>query len=692
MDMATNQAVNTAWSAQISRYSDAILALVIALIIALLIIPIPGPLIDGLLIFNLITSIVVILVTMFNNEPLQFSIFPTLLLVMTLFRLGLYISTTRSILSTGVAGSVVSAFGSIIIGGNYVVGIVIFLILTIVQFIVITSGTTRISEVAARFTLDAMPGKQMAIDADLNSGLITEDEARKRRRDIQREADFYGAMDGASKFVRGDATASIIIAAVNLIGGFAVGAIQQHMDLLTSLQTFGRIAIGAGLAIQIPTILLSTASGVIVTRVASDSDLGQDLTKQLFTQPRSLMIAAVLIAIFGLVPGLPKIPFFLVGGLAGLASYFMSQSMQQQTLTDEAESAKEKPVTTEALIDMLQVDPIELEIGYSLIPLVDPDQGGDILDRITLMRRQIAMELGYVIPPIRIRDNIQLPANEYRIKIKGVDVAKVETIPDYLLAVDSGITTGRIEGIGTKDPAFGLPAIWIAPQAREQAEVMGYMVVDPTSATITHLSEIAKRYAHELIGRQDVQQILDSIKQHYPVVVEEIVPNVLTVGEIQQVLQNLLSERVSIRDMVTILETLGISARITKNTDLLTEYVRQSLGRNICKQHQSEDGRLDIVAVDPLIEKEISEAVEYTDQGIMISSDPATTQRIINELSGAIEKAFAQGRNPVIICSANIRRPLRKIIERKLPNLAILSYNEVAPEFELQSVGMVSLT
>lgn len=692
MDMATNQAVNTAWSAQINRYSDAILALVIALIIALLIIPIPGPLIDGLLIFNLITSIVVILVTMFNNEPLQFSIFPTLLLVMTLFRLGLYISTTRSILSTGVAGSVVSAFGSIIIGGNYVVGIVIFLILTIVQFIVITSGTTRISEVAARFTLDAMPGKQMAIDADLNSGLITEDEARKRRRDIQREADFYGAMDGASKFVRGDATASIIIAAVNLIGGFAVGAIQQHMDLLTSLQTFGRIAIGAGLAIQIPTILLSTASGIIVTRVASDSDLGQDLTKQLFTQPRSLMIAAVLIAIFGLVPGLPKIPFFLVGGLAGLASYFMGQSMQQQTLTDETESAKEKPVTTEALIDMLQVDPIELEIGYSLIPLVDPDQGGDILDRITLMRRQIAMELGYVIPPIRIRDNIQLPANEYRIKIKGVDVAKAEAIPDHLLAVNSGITTGRIEGINTKDPAFGLPAIWIAPQAREQAEVMGYMVVDPTSAIITHLSEVAKKYAHELIGRQDVQQILDSIKQHYPVVVEEIVPNVLTVGEIQQVLQNLLSERVSIRDMVTILETLGISARITKNTDLLTEYVRQSLGRNICKQHQAEDGRLDIVAVDPLIEKEISEAVEYTDQGIMISSDPATTQRIINELSGIIEKAFAQGRNPVIICSANIRRPLRKILERKLPNLAVLSYNEVAPEFELQSVGMVSLT
>lgn len=689
--MATDQAVDTSLFVQISRYSDAILALTIALIIALLIIPIPSPLIDALLIFNLVISVVVILVTMFNNEPLQFSIFPTLLLVMTLFRLGLYISTTRSILSTGAAGSVVNAFGSIIIGENYVVGIVIFLILTIVQFIVITSGTARISEVAARFTLDAMPGKQMAIDADLNSGLITEDEARKRRRDVQREADFYGAMDGASKFVRGDATASIIIAAVNLIGGFAIGATQQHMDLLTSLQTFGRIAIGAGLAIQIPTILLSTASGVIVTRVASDNDLGRDLTKQLFTQPRAVMIAGVLVAIFGLVPGLPKLPFFLIGGLAGLASYFMNQSARQATLAEEAESTEEKPATTEALIDMLQVDPIELEIGYSLIPLVDPDQGGEILDRITLMRRQIAMELGYVIPPIRIRDNIQIPASEYRVKIKGVDIAKVGIIPDYLLAIDSGMTTGRIAGIEASDPAFGLPAVWIVPEAREQAEVMGYTVVDPTSAVITHLSEISKRYAHELIGRQDVQQILDSIKQHYPVVVEEIVPNVLSVGEIQQVLQNLLSERVSIRDMVSILETLGDSARVTKNTDLLTEHVRQSLGRNICKQHQSEDGRLDVIAVDPLIEKEISEAVEYTDQGIMISLDPATTQRIMDELSGSVERAFAQGRNPVVICSANIRRPLRKILERKLPNLAVLSYNEVASEFELQSVGMVSL-
>ncbi len=689
--MATDQAVDTSLFVQISRYSDAILALTIALIIALLIIPIPSPLIDALLIFNLVISVVVILVTMFNNEPLQFSIFPTLLLVMTLFRLGLYISTTRSILSTGAAGSVVNAFGSIIIGDNYVVGIVIFLILTVVQFIVITSGTARISEVAARFTLDAMPGKQMAIDADLNSGLITEDEARKRRRDVQREADFYGAMDGASKFVRGDATASIIIAAVNLIGGFAVGATQQHMDLLTSLQTFGRIAIGAGLAIQIPTILLSTASGVIVTRVASDNDLGRDLTKQLFTQPRAVMIAGVLVAIFGLVPGLPKLPFFLIGGLAGLASYFMNQSARKATLAEEGESTEEKPATTEDLIDMLQVDPIELEIGYSLIPLVDPDQGGEILDRITLMRRQIAMELGYVIPPIRIRDNIQIPASEYRVKIKGVDIAKVGIIPDYLLAIDSGMTTGRIAGIETSDPAFGLPAVWIVPEAREQAEVMGYTVVDPTSAVITHLSEISKRYAHELIGRQDVQQILDSIKQHYPVVVEEIVPNVLTVGEIQQVLQNLLSERVSIRDMVSILETLGDSARVTKNTELLTEYVRRSLGRNICKQHQSEDGRLDVVAVDPLIEKEISEAVEYTDQGIMISLDPATTQRIMDELSGSVERAFAQGRNPVIICSANIRRPLRKILERKLPNLAVLSYNEVASEFELQSVGMVSL-
>ncbi|MCL6472897.1 MAG: flagellar biosynthesis protein FlhA [Firmicutes bacterium] len=690
--MASDQAVNASLIGQVNRYSDAILALIIALIIALLLIPIPSAVIDSLLIFNLILSVVVIFVAMINNNTLEFSMFPTLLLIMTLFRLGLYISTTRSILSTGTAGSVVNAFGSIIIGDNYVVGIVIFLILTAVQFIVITSGTSRISEVAARFTLDAMPGKQMAIDADLNAGLITEEEAKRRRRNVQREADFYGAMDGASKFIRGDATASILIAAVNLIGGFIVGATQQGMDLMTSLQTFGRIAIGAGLAIQVPTILLSTASGVIVTRVASENDLGHDLSKQLFNQPRALMIAAILIILFGFTPGIPKLPFFIVGGLSATASYYIRQAEKQSTAVMEAtEAQEEKPGGTESLVDMLQVDPVELEIGYSLIPLVDPDQGGEILDRITLMRRQIAMELGYVIPPIRIRDNIQIPANEYRVKIKGVEVSRYEVIADYLLAIDSGMTTGRLAGEETKDPAFGLPAFWIIPEARERAEVMGYTVVDPTSAIITHLSELSKKYAHELISRQDVQQLLDSIKQNYPVVVDELVPSIMTIGEIQQVLQNLLAERVSIRDMVTILETLGDTAKVTRNMEMLTEYVRQALGRNICQQHQSSNGRLDVVAVDPLIEKEISEAIEYTDQGITISLDPSITQRIIGDLATTIERAYAQGRSPVVICSANVRRPLRKILERKLPNVAVLSYNEIAPEFELQSIGMVTL-
>jgi len=689
--MATNQAVNASWMVQLNRYSDALLAVVIAIIVALLIIPIPNAIIDALLIFNLILGIVVLLVTMYNSDPLQFSIFPTLLLVATVFRLGLYISTTRAILSTGDAGNVVNAFGSIIIGDNYVVGIVIFIILAIVQFIVITTGTTRISEVTARFTLDAMPGKQMAIDADLNSGLITEDEAKKRRRDVQREADFYGAMDGASKFVKGDATASMIIAAVNLIGGFIIGATQLGMDLMTSLQTFGQIAIGAGIAIQVSTILLSTSSGVIVTRVASEGDLGQDLSKQIFGQPRALMIAAGLIVLFGTIPGLPKLPFFLMGGLAGVASYFMHQSSKQAALVEEEAGDKEEKISeTDNLLDIIQVDPVELEIGYSLIPLVDPDQGGEILDRITLMRRQIAMELGYVVPPIRIRDNIQIPSNEYRVKVKGVDIAKADVFLDQLLAIDSGITSGKVDGTETKEPAFGLPAYWIFPERREEAEVLGYTVVDPTSAVITHLSEVTKKYAHELIRRQDVQQLIDGVKQSYPVVVEELVPSVLTVGEIQQVLQNLLSERISIRDMVTILEALGDNARITKNIDILTENVRQSLGRNICMQHQASDGVLDVVAIDPLIEKEVSEATEYTDQGLVISLAPEVAQKIVNDLSVTLEKTLAQGRSPVVLCSASIRRALRKITERKLPNIAILSYNEIAPEFELQSVGMVS--
>jgi flagellar biosynthesis protein FlhA len=689
--MATNQALNTPQTAQIGKHSDLILALIVALVISLLIIPIPTPLIDALIIANLILAVVVLLVTMYNNEPLQFSMFPTLLLVLTLFRLGLYISTTRAILSSGSAGNVVDAFGSIIIGDNFVVGIIIFLILFATQYIVITSGTTRVSEVTARFTLDAMPGKQMAIDADLNSGIITEDEAKIRRRNVQREADFYGAMDGASKFVRGDATASIIIAVVNLLGGFIIGATQQGMDIMTSLQTFGRIAIGAGLAIQVPTILLSTSSGIIVTRVASDADLGQDISRQLFQQPRAILIASALILGFGFVPGLPKIPFFLMAAL-GLALYYFLNRRNENAATQEVvEEPEEQQTGPEDLISALQVDPIELEIGYGLIPLVDPDQGGEILDRITLMRRQTAMDLGYVVPPIRIRDNIQIPSNDYRIKVKGIDIARGQGMVGQLLAIDSGLTNGPIAGTETKEPAFGLRAYWIFPERREEAEINGYTVVDPTSAIITHLSEITKRYSHELIGRQDVQQLLDSIKENYPVVVEELVPGILTVGEIQQVLQRLLEERVSVRDMVTILESLGDHARSTKNIDILAEYVRQALSRTICRQYQTTEGSLDVIAIDPQIEKEIADSVEYTDQGIVTSLDPATSQKILEQLSNNLERTLAQGRNPIVLCSASIRRPFRKIIERKLPNVAVLSYNEIAPEYELQSVGMVSL-
>jgi flagellar biosynthesis protein FlhA len=689
--MATNQALDTQQVFPIGKYSDIILAFIVAMVISLLIIPIPTPFMDALIIANLILAVTILLVSMYNSEPLQFSMFPTLLLVLTLFRLGLYISTTRSILSAGSAGNVVDAFGSIIIGDNFVVGIIIFLILFATQFIVITSGTTRISEVTARFTLDAMPGKQMAIDADLNSGIITEEEAKIRRRNVQREADFYGAMDGASKFVRGDATASIIIAVVNLLGGFIIGATQQGMDIMTSLQTFGRIAIGAGLAIQIPTILLSTASGIIVTRVASDADLGTDLSKQLFQQPRAILIASLLIFAFGFVPGLPKIPFFLMAILGLTLFYFLNRMKSAEVIPEETEQDEEHVASPEDLISSLQIDPIELEIGYGLIPLVDPDQGGEILDRITLMRRQTAMDLGYVVPPIRIRDNIQIPSNDYRIKIKGVDIARGQGMVGQLLAIDSGMTSGPIAGTETKEPAFGLRAYWIFPERREAAEVSGYTVVDPTSAIITHLSEITKRYAHELISRQDVQQLLDNTKETYPVVVEELVPNMLTVGEIQQVLQRLLEERIPVRDLVTILESLGDHARSTKNIDILTEYVRQSLGRTICRQNQVMDGSIDVVAIDPLIEKEIAESVEYTDQGIVTSLDPSTSQMILNQLSQTLEQALSQGRSPVVVCSASIRRPFRKIIERKLPNIAVLSYNEIAPEFELQSVGMVSL-
>jgi len=693
--MADKQTINQSLLAQFSRYSHLIIAVTVGLIVLMLILPLPFVVLDALLAFNLTLSVMVLLISMYTAETLSFSVFPTLLLVATMFRLGLYIAATRLILSEASAGGIVNAFGSIIIGDNYAVGIIIFIILGTVQFVVITNGTTRISEVAARFTLDAMPGKQMAIDADLNSGLITEEEAKGRRKTIQREADFYGAMDGASKFIRGDAIASIIITTVNLIGGIIIGATQLNMDILTSLQTFGRLAIGAGLVIQIPALLMSSSAGFIVTRVASEGNLGEDLATQLLAKPRPVAIAAGLVALFGLLPGLPKLPFFAIAGLGGIASYVIGQSDQKDSdqLEKERERMKEeaKLRAPENFLDMIQVDLIELEIGYGLIPLVDPDQGGELLDRITLMRRQTALELGYVVPPIRIRDNIQLLPNNYKINIKGVEIASGEILLDQYLAIDAGVVKEKVDGIPTKEPAFGLPALWISESQKERAELSGYTVVDSASVVITHLSEIIKNYSHELLGRQDVQALLDSIKQNYPVIVDELVPGLMRVGEIQRVLQNLLRERVSIRDMVTILETLGDYAPATKDIDMLTNYARQGLARNICKQHQSSEGKLEVLTLDPQLEKDIADAIHQTDHGTTLALDPNAVQQILTSLSQNLETTLSQGKSPVVLSSPGIRLPFKRLTERSIPSLVVLSYNEVPPEVELQSTGMVSM-
>ncbi len=694
--MTNEDTLNSSTLEQFSKYSHLLIGLIVALVVTMLIVPLPVALLDILLAANLTLSALVLLITMYASETLHFSVFPTLLLVATLFRLGLYISATRLILSQAGAGGIINAFGSIIISDNYVVGIIIFIILAIVQYIVITTGTTRISEVAARFTLDAMPGKQMAIDADLNSGLIAEEDARKRRYTIEKEADFYGAMDGASKFIKGDALASIIITIVNLIGGIIIGALQFNMDIITSMQTFGRLAVGAGIVIQIPALLLSSSAGFIVTRVASEGNMGEDIASQLLAKPRAIAVAGGLMALLALLPGLPKLPFLAMGGLAAFAAYTISQSNKQEAavLEEEKEKMQEeaKLKAPESFFDMLQVDSIELEIGYALISLVDPDQGGELLDRITLMRRQIALDLGYVVPPIRIRDNIQLLPNNYNINIKAVAIAKGEILIDQYLAINAGMAKEKVDGIPTKEPAFGLPAVWISDSLKERAELSGYTVVDPCSAIITHLSEIIKNYAYELLGRQDVQELLDNIKQKYPVIVDELIPSLMRVGEVQRVLQNLLRERVSIRDMVTILEILGDHAAITKDINMLTERVRQGLARNICEQYQSSEGKLDVLTLDPALEKDIADAIDHTEEGISLAIDPTKAQEILSNLSQNLESILSQGKSPVVLSSPGIRLPFKKLTERAVPNLVVLSYDEVPPEVELRARGMVSVT
>ncbi|MGB9792044.1 MAG: flagellar biosynthesis protein FlhA [Thermacetogeniaceae bacterium] len=673
------------------RYSDITVAAAVILSVVMMIVPVPPGLLSFLLILNITLSLLILLVSLFTQEPLEFSVFPALLLIMTLFRLCLNISTARLILLQAYAGEVVQKFGSFVIGGNPAVGFVIFLILVVIQFVVITKGAERVSEVAARFTLDAMPGKQMSIDADLNAGIITEAEAKRRRRKIQQEADFYGAMDGASKFVRGDAIAALVIIVINILGGFIVGLLQKGMTFQEALQTYTVLTVGDGLVTQIPALLLSTSAGIIVTRSASDASFGLELSKQLLSYPKALGVAGGILVLLALL-GLPPLPILIMAGfLGGLAFYLNQLSKESKIREEELQKAQEheEAKKPEQMMSLVQVDPLEIELGYNLIPLVDSNQGGDLLDRVVLIRRQLALELGFIVPPVRIRDNMQLNPNSYVFKVKGVEVARGEIMMDHFLALGPEVQE-KLEGIPTKDPTFGLPALWISEAYRDEAELAGYTVVDPTSVIATHLTEIIKRYAHELLSRQDVQNLLDHVKKTNPAVVNELSPDLISLGEIQKVLANLLRERVSIRDLVTILETLADCARLTKDIDLLTECVRQALGRQIVSQYL-ENNKLYVLTLDPQLEQLLKEGIQKGEQSSYLVLEPQKAQKFLGKLREGVKRMMEMGHQPIILCSPVIRLHLKRMSEKILPNLVVLSFNELQTDTEVEAVGMVSM-
>ncbi len=682
----------------LSNSSDTAMVIGVVGILMVMIIPLPSYLLDFLLALNITFSIIVILMAMYTVKPLDFAIFPTLLLVTTLFRLSLNLASTRLILLHGsegalAAGKVIKSFGNFVVGGNYVVGMVVFVILVIINFIVITKGSGRIAEVAARFTLDAMPGKQMSIDADLNAGLIDENEAKSRREVISREAEFHGAMDGASKFVRGDAIAGIVICLVNIIGGFIIGVLQKKMSIGMAAQNYTLLTVGDGLVTQIPALIISTSAGLVVSRAAAESSIGVDFGKQLLSNPRAVYLGSVIIFMFGLIPGLPHLPFMVLGATIGGGLYVFQKKTQEALAAEsakeaDAEKAEEAPESVEHL---LLLDSMELEVGYAIIPLVDREQDGELLDRIRSMRRQFALEMGMVIPSIHIRDNLNLKPSEYKILIKGVEVGKFELMTDHLMAMNPGDASQKIDGIPTEEPAFGLSAVWIPSKRQDEAKFAGYTVVDNTAIIATHISETIRHHAHELLGRQEVQSLLDNLARTHPKVVEELTPALLTLGGIQKVLQNLLREGVSIRDMLTILEALADYAPVTKDPDLLTEYVRQRLARAIVSSHVPENGVLSVLTLEQDVEDVLLDSVQHTEHGSYLSVDPKVASSIMNSVNKETEKAMARGVEPIILCSPQLRRHFRRMVERFIPSLMVLSHSELLDSVQFKSLGKVGL-
>ncbi len=672
--------------------SDLVLATGVVLILGIMMIPLPTFVLDLLLSTSLALSLVILLMTIYTPRPLSFSVFPTVLLLTTLFRLSLNVASTRVILLNGHGGKVIEAFGNFVVGGNFAVGIVAFTILSVIQFVVITKGAGRIAEVAARFMLDGMPGKQMAIDADLNAGLIDEMEAKKRREEISSQADFYGAMDGASKFVRGDAVAGLIITLINVAGGFLIGVLQMKMSLADSARTFTLLTVGDGLMAQVPALIVSTAAGLLVTRADRESKLGEQIGRQLGSQPNAILSAAAVIGVLGLVPGLPTIAFLTLAGITaaiGLAARTAAAQAEAAPVAGKDKAEDEKPEEVERF---LSVDPLEVELGYGLIPLLDETAGGDLLKRVTLVRRQSALDLGLVVPPVRIRDNVRLKSNEYILKIRGTEVGRGEVHSGQLLAMDPGTAEGGLRGIDTKEPVFGLPAVWIEASERSKAEVQGYTVVEAPAVVATHLSEIVKSHAGDLLSRQDVQKLIDHVKEVDKAVVDELIPNLMTVGGVQKVLQRLLKERLSIRDMVTILESLADNAPLTKDLESLTEGVRQALGRSIVRTYEDSRGVVSVMTVDPALEQQLADQLTAGDRGYELAVDPQIANRVYEAVGRLVPAALAASAHPILLCTHVVRPYLRQLLEPVFPNVVVLSYREVSSASQVKSIGTVRLS
>jgi len=690
---------------RLARFGD--LWLVVALFgtILLLILPVAPAVLDLLLTVSISISLLTLLVILYLRQPADFTGFPTLLLFITLYRLALNVASTRLILLEGYAGHIIEAFGNFVVRGNYVVGLVVFFILVLINFVVITKGAGRIAEVAARFTLDALPGKQMAIDAELNAGLINEAEARRRRRQVEEEADFYGAMDGASKFVRGDAIAAVLITLINILGGFAIGILQKGMTMAEALQRYTILSIGDGLVSQVPALVTSTAAGVLITRATSRSSLGHELGRQLLFYPRALTILAVMLGFMALVPGLPMVPFLAMSALTGFLAYVLHRHGGLQPMAEEGSEAPGGPglagkpaagaasaaevKAQEKLEDLLTLDPLQIELGYGLVPLADPRKGGDLLERITGVRRNFATEMGVVIPPIRLRDNLQLGTHEYRFVLKGNPVAQGQLMPGHWLAMNASNSKVTLKGIPTVEPVFQLPATWVPEAERKTAEAAGYTVVDAASVLITHLSETLRRHCHELLGRQEVQQLLDHLKQTHPALVNELVPAQLSLGQVQRILQNLLAEGISIRNLAGILEKVSDYAAVTKNPDELSEYARRALGPQLVRPYQTEQGTLRVITLDPRLEQQLAQGVRQTPTEIALVVEPRLARHLVERLTKYIQQMLAAGHPPVVLCAPQLRLAFRRFFEQTFGDLAVLSYAEIPPRVQVQSAAVI---